>query len=99
MMVIVVACLFFVDRFLIPSFAADSTSSTNILTIAARLAVQSKFGSKRPMILRKDFVVDKYQIYEALVHGADTVLLIVAILTKEQLLEYLAVARSLGMVR
>lgn len=48
-------------------------------------------------ILRKDFVIDSYQIYEARRVKADAVLLIAAILTDEQLCTYLEVAHSLGM--
>ncbi|KAI8058160.1 indole-3-glycerol phosphate synthase-domain-containing protein [Syncephalis plumigaleata] len=51
----------------------------------------------RPAILRKDFIVDAYQIYEARLAGADTVLLIVAILTDVELAELMQVSRSIGM--
>ncbi|KAJ3321440.1 bifunctional tryptophan synthase trp1 [Blyttiomyces sp. JEL0837] len=51
----------------------------------------------RPAILRKDFVVDPYQIYEARLAGADTVLLIVAILDDHSLSALMEVSRSLGM--
>jgi indole-3-glycerol phosphate synthase len=46
-------------------------------------------------LLRKDFVCDPYQIYEARVAGADAVLLIAAMLDTEQLVEYNALAAEL----
>ncbi|MCD8197017.1 MAG: indole-3-glycerol phosphate synthase TrpC [Lachnospiraceae bacterium] len=49
-----------------------------------------------PMI-RKDFTVDAYQIYEAKAMGADAVLLICALLSTEQVREYLAVCDMLGL--
>jgi len=48
-------------------------------------------------ILRKDFMVDEYQFYEARAHGADVVLLIVAALSKNQLEDYFHLSRELGM--
>jgi len=48
-------------------------------------------------ILRKDFMVDDYQIFESRAHGADIVLLIVAALSDLQLREFYAIAKSLGM--
>lgn len=48
-------------------------------------------------ILRKDFIIDEYQIYEARAAGADAVLLIAAILTDDRLLHYLYQAWSLGL--
>ncbi len=48
-------------------------------------------------VLRKDFIIYPYQIYEAKAIGADAVLLIVAILTKEQIKEYLELAHSLNL--
>lgn len=49
-----------------------------------------------PMI-RKDFIIDPYQIYEAKVMGADAILLIAAILDTEQMKEYREIAESLKM--
>jgi indole-3-glycerol phosphate synthase len=48
-------------------------------------------------ILRKDFIIDPYQVLEARVHGADALLLIVAALEKSQLNELLHQTRELGM--
>lgn len=48
-------------------------------------------------ILRKDFTVDEYQIYEAKNLGADAVLLICSLLSAGQLAEYLCQVRELGL--
>ena len=48
-------------------------------------------------VLRKDFTVDPYQIYEARTLGASAVLLIAAILTPSQLEEYRQIAESVGL--
>ena len=47
--------------------------------------------------LRKDFTVDPYMIYEAKVLGASAVLLICAILTREQIRDYLQICDGLGL--
>jgi len=68
-------------------------------TIADLRAVTDTLADlpNRPAVLLKDFVVDEYQIFEARANGADLVLLIVAILSDEELSSLLATARSLGM--
>jgi indole-3-glycerol phosphate synthase len=48
-------------------------------------------------VLRKDFVVDAWQVYEARAHGADCILLIVAALDDARLAEFEAIARGLSM--
>lgn len=48
-------------------------------------------------VLRKDFTVDEYMIYEAKVLGASAVLLICAILTDEELVKFHKIADSLGL--
>jgi indole-3-glycerol phosphate synthase len=48
-------------------------------------------------VLRKDFIIDPYQVYEARAIGADCILLIVAVLGDAQLKELANLASSLGM--
>lgn len=48
-------------------------------------------------ILRKDFIIDEYQVIEAKSIGADVILLIAAILTPEEIKKFTSLAHSLGM--
>jgi indole-3-glycerol phosphate synthase len=48
-------------------------------------------------VLRKDFMIDPYQVYEARALGADCILLIVAALDDARMLELEAIAQDLGM--
>jgi len=65
---------------------------------SVRLATQQALGvENRPAILRKDFLFDRYHILEARANGADTVLLIVAVLGVNQLKDLIAYSRKWGM--
>ena len=48
-------------------------------------------------ILRKDFIIDIYQIYESKVYKADAILLITTILNDQQIKEYINTANELGL--
>lgn len=58
--------------------------------------IQTKVVSDIP-VLRKDFIIDKWQIAEAKAFGADVILLIAACLTKEEVKEFAAYAKSIGL--
>ena len=48
-------------------------------------------------LLRKEFIVDEYQILEAKAHGADLILLIAAVMTREEVKQLSEFAESLGL--
>ncbi len=84
------------------AYEAGGASAVSVLTEQRRFggslddldAVRAAVGVP---VLRKDFVVTDYQVWEARAHGADLVLLIVAALTDGELAALLARVRELGM--
>ena len=83
-------------------YAAGGAAALSVLTDesffqgADRHLVEARSASGLP-VLRKDFVIDAYQVYEARAIGADCILLIVAALGDAQLNELAALAVHLGM--
>ncbi len=56
--------------------------------------VKTKFSGP---VLRKDFILESYQVYESRYLGADAILLIADLLTKEKLVEFMQIADGLGL--
>ncbi|MFJ8860130.1 indole-3-glycerol phosphate synthase TrpC [Streptomyces sp. NPDC102451] len=83
-------------------YVAGGAAAVSVLTEQRRFAgsladldaVSSRVGVP---VLRKDFVVDSYQLWEARAHGADLVLLVVAALGRAQLAELHAEAQEIGL--
>lgn len=48
-------------------------------------------------VLRKDFIIEAYQVYESRFFGADAILLIADLLSKDKISEFMKIADSLGM--
>lgn len=86
----------------VPVYAAGGASALSILTDEDYFGGCTAFIQRvRPLvdtpILRKDFIIDPYQVYEAKVIGADAILLIAANLTPERYRELLQLAHALGL--
>jgi anthranilate synthase/indole-3-glycerol phosphate synthase/phosphoribosylanthranilate isomerase len=64
---------------------------------SVRLQTTQQKSYARPAVLRKEFTTNTYQITEAMANGADTILLIVAVLPQHLLKELIDHARSFGM--
>ena len=58
--------------------------------------IQARNNSNLPL-LRKEFIIDKYQIHESKAFGADIILLIASILTKKEIIEFSSIAKSLDL--
>ena len=84
------------------SYAAGGAACLSVLTDvdffqgSDAYLQQARAACELP-VLRKDFIVDAYQVYEARVLGADCVLLIAAALDDVQLSEFAFIAADLGM--
>ncbi len=85
-------------------YAGNGAAAISVLTDVRfqgeleHLAQIKKTGaSQRLPVLRKDFIFDPYQVYEARSVGADALLLIVAVLSAKELKELLEVSHSLWM--
>ncbi|MFU8768308.1 MAG: indole-3-glycerol phosphate synthase TrpC [Desulfotignum sp.] len=59
--------------------------------------LETAFAATKLPVLRKDFIIHEYQIYEARHAGAGSVLLITTLLSKNQQAEFTSLARELGM--
>jgi indole-3-glycerol phosphate synthase len=84
------------------TYAANGAVALSVLTDAKYFQGQLSFLSAialavRQPLLRKDFTIDAYQVYESRVSHADAILLIVAALDNEHLKELLHLAHDLGM--
>ena len=92
----------FVPADIARSYAAAGAACLSVLTDvdffqgSDAYLVDAREACKLP-VLRKDFIIDEYQIYEARALGADCILLIVAALNDAQLLSYTQLARMLQM--
>jgi indole-3-glycerol phosphate synthase len=60
-----------------------------------RVSIDGYYPGGRPAMLRKDFIFDPYQVYEARAYGADAILLIVSILSEDELPALLDLAHKL----
>ena len=85
-------------------YASNGAAAISVLTdprfqgeLDHLVQIKSAGASQRAPVLRKDFIFDPYQVQEARAAGADAILLIVAILSPQQLKELLDLSQELWM--
>ncbi len=92
----------FIPADIAQSYAEHGAACLSVLTDVqffqgcADYLKQARASCQLP-VLRKDFMIDPYQVYESRAMGADAVLLIAAILDDAQMQDFEAIARSLDM--
>ncbi len=83
-------------------YAKSAADAISVLTDeryfggSMELLKQVRSRVKQP-ILRKDFIIDEYQVFETLLGGADAFLLIVNVLSGEKLTELMSLGTALGL--
>ncbi|MFO1264006.1 MAG: indole-3-glycerol phosphate synthase TrpC [Rhodoferax sp.] len=97
-----VLCEDFVPADIAQSYAEHGAACLSVLTDRQFFqgsvdALKQARASCQLPVLRKDFLVDAYQVYESRAMGADCILLIAACLSDTQMAEFEAIARSLDM--
>jgi len=92
----------FVPEQIAKSYEQGGATCLSILTDvdyfqgATEYLIQARAATKLPVI-RKDFIIDEYQVYEARAMGADCILLIVAALEDTRCIDLIQLAHQLGM--
>lgn len=84
------------------TYQAGGASAISVLTderfFEGRLEYIKKIKENISLpILRKDFIIDEYQIYESVAAGADAILLIAELLSSNELSHFYSIASSLGL--
>jgi indole-3-glycerol phosphate synthase len=86
------------------TYADNGASAISVLTetryfqgsLEHLAQIDRELQGRKPL-LRKDFIFDPYQVHESSAYGADALLLVVAILSEQQLAELLSLSHDLGM--
>ena len=86
---------------IIPTYSESGASAISVLTddhFGGELTdIFEAFQVSKLPLLRKDFIIDEYQIVEARAHGASAILLIASILTKAEIRKFTSLANAMEM--